>query len=71
MRIEHLQQLDVGGDDADEIALVLALQLGRAELAQSGKDLVPDQCQQLEGDKVVAGLLCITKQAPYQSKQDS
>ena len=64
--VEHLQQFNVRGDDTDEVPFVLALKLGGAQAAQDVKDAIPQQGQQLEGDKVVAGLFPIAQCAPQQ-----
>lgn len=66
MGVEHLQQFNVRGDDADEVSLVFALQLGRAKTAQDGKDTIPQQGQQFEGDEMVAGLFAVAQHAPQQ-----
>ena len=66
MGVEHLQQFNVRGDDTDEVSFVLALKLGGAQAAQDVKDAIPQQGQQLEGDKVVAGLFPIAQCAPQQ-----
>ena len=68
MSVEHLQQLNVGGNYGDQIPLVPALQLGGTEPAQRPEYLVPDESQQLEGDEMVAGLLRIAEEAPYNRK---
>ena len=59
MRIKHFQKFNVRSDDVDQITLVTALQLGGTEFTQSGENLVTDQGKKLEGDKMVACLLCI------------
>ena len=41
MGVEHFQQLNVGGDDRNQVALVPALQLGRAEPPQRTEHLIP------------------------------
>ena len=69
MGIEHFQQFNVGSDDRDQITLVLALQFGRTQSAQGTEYLIPDQRQQLEGDEMVAGLLCVPQEAPHQSEK--
>ena len=61
MRIEHLEQLDVRRDDRNEIALIAPLKLGRTEPAQRAEHLVANARQELEGDKVIACLLCIAE----------
>ena len=66
--IEYLQKLNVGGDDADEVALVPAFQLGGSQPPQGPEHFIPDQGQQFEGDKMVAGLLRIAQDAPGQGK---
>lgn len=57
MGIEHLQQLNVGGDDGDEVTSVPALQLGGAQPPQNPEHPVPDEGQQLKGDEMIARLL--------------
>ena len=66
--IEYLKQLNVGGNNRDQVALVLSLQLCRAEPAQSLKDFVPDQGQQFKRDEVIASLLPIAQHRPQQRK---
>ena len=68
MGIEHFQKLNVGGDDGNQVPLVLPFQLGRAQSAQSAKYPVPNQGQQLKGNVVVAGLLRIAKEPPHQGE---
>ena len=59
--VKNLQKLDVGGDNRNKVALVLALKLCGAKPAQRDKDLFSYKRQKLEGDKVVAGLLGIAQ----------
>ena len=66
--IEHFQKLNVRGDDADQVALVPPLQLGRTQPPQGEKHLVPDQGQQLKGDKVIASLLPVAKSRTQQGE---
>ena len=66
--IEHLQLLDVGGDQGDQVAPVTALQLGGGQAAECAEHLIPDEGQQLEGDIVVGGLLCVAQHAAQQGK---
>ena len=68
MSVEHLQQLNVCGDDGDQVSLVPPLQLGRAELAQSLKDFVANDSQQLEGNIVIAILFQIVQNPPQHRK---
>ena len=68
MRVEHLQQLNVRREDGDELALVPPLQPGGGQPPQGGEHLVADKRQKLEGDKVVARLLCIVQHAARQRK---
>ena len=63
VRVKNLQQLNVRGQHGDQVALVAALQLGGGQLAQHAKDLVPDERQQLERNKMVAALLCVVEHA--------
>ena len=63
MRVKDLQQLNVGGQHGDQVALVAAFQLRGGELAQHAKDLVPDERQQLERNKMVAALLRVVEHA--------
>ncbi len=51
MGVEYLQQFDVGGNDRNQITLVPAIQLGRAESSQRPEHLVPQKRQQFEGDE--------------------
>lgn len=71
MRVKDLQQLNVGGQYSNQVALVAALQLGGGQTAQHAKDLVPDECQQLEGDKVVAALLRVVEHAAATARTGS
>ena len=66
--IEHLQLLDVGGDQGDQVTPVTALQLGGGQAAECAEHLIPDEGQQLEGDIVVGGLLCVAQHAAQQGK---
>ena len=59
MSVEHFQQLDVRRQHGDQIAAVAALQFSRGQLAQRAEDLIPDEGQQLKGDKMIAALLGI------------
>ena len=70
MGVKHLQKLNVRCDDRDQIALVPPLQPGRAEPSQGGKHLVPDDGQQLKGNKMVAVLLPVVEQAPGHCQDD-
>ena len=63
VRVKNLQQLNVSGQHGDQVALVAALQLGGGQLAQHAKDLVPDERQQLERNKMVAALLRVVQHA--------
>ena len=66
VRIKDFQKLDIGGDDRDQVALVAPFELSGAEAAQRAKDVIANQRQELEGDKVVAGLLRIAEAAAHQ-----
>ena len=59
MSIKQLYRLDIGGDNTDQVALILSLQLCRAETAQSREHLVPQKCQEMKGNIMVAILLRI------------
>ena len=63
VRVKNLQQLNVRGQHGNQVALVAALQLGGGQLAQHAKDLVPDERQQLERNKMVAALLRVVQHA--------
>ncbi len=69
--IEHLQRFDVGGDQGDQVTAVTALQLCRGQAAQRAEHLIPDEGQQLEGDIVVGGLLCVAQNAAQQGKDQN
>ena len=69
--IEHLQRLDVGRDERDQVAAVTAFQLCRGQTAQGTEHLIADQGQQLEGDIVVGCLLCVTQNAAQQGKHQN
>ena len=64
MGVKDLQKLNITGDQRDQIAPSLTLQLCRSQTPQGGKYLVPDDRQQFECDVVSAGLFSITKQCP-------
>ena len=66
--IKNFQLLDVGGDQADEVAAVAALQLGGAQMAERSKDPIADEGQQLEGDIMVGCLLGIPQHTAQQRK---
>ena len=69
MRVKNLQQLNVRSQHGNQVALVAALQLGGGQLAQHAKDLVPDERQQLERNKMVASLLRIAESGSYKRKK--
>ena len=69
--IEYFQKFNVRGDDGNQIALVLAFQLCRAQPAQRTEHPVPNQRQQLKGNEMVAGLLGISEKSPGKSKHDN
>ena len=66
--IEDFQLFDVGGDQADEVAAVAALQLGGGQAAERPKDPIADEGQQLEGDRMVGCLLGIPQHTAQQRK---
>ena len=59
--IEDLEQLDIRGDEAYELTLAAALELGGCQLAQGSKHQVADVREQAEGDVVVAELLAVVE----------
>ena len=61
MRVEDLEQLDIRGDQAHELALAAALELGGGELAQGAKHQVANVCEQTECDVMVAELLAVVE----------
>ena len=65
MGVEHLQKLDVGGDEGDEVALVAALELGRRQPPQRREHLVAHERELLEGQIVVAQLLAVAQGAAH------
>ena len=67
--VEHLQQLNIGGDDRDQIPLVPPVQLGRGQAAQGGKYLLAQNSQQFKGNVVVAGLLSVAEHPAQQGTQ--
>ena len=69
MGVEDLEQLDVGGDERNEIALVASLELRGAECPQHGEDAVTDDGEQAECDEVVAILLAVV-QKPARHRHD-
>ena len=69
MGVKHLQKLDIRSDDGNQIPLVPALQLWRGtEPAQGSEHLIADECQQLEGDEMVAGLFAVAQNAAQQGE---
>ena len=64
--IKHLQQLNITGDDRNQVSPVLSLQLCRTELPQRRKYLVPDDRQQLKCNIVVAFLFKVVENSPKQ-----
>ena len=69
--VEHLQRLDVGGDQGDQVAPVAAFQLCGGQAAQRAEHLIPDERQQPEGDIVVGRLLRIAQHAAQQGKHQN
>ena len=63
MCIEDLEQLDIRGDEAHELALAAALELGGRQLAQGSEHQVADVREQAEGDVMVAELLAIMERS--------
>ena len=61
VRVEDLEQLDIRGDQAHELALAAALELGGGELAQGAKHQVANVCEQTECDVMVAELLAVVE----------
>ena len=59
VRVEDLEQLDIRGDQAHELALAAALELGGGELTQGAKHQVANMCEQTECDVMVAELLAV------------
>ena len=68
--VKYLQQLNVRGDDRDEVALVPPFQLGGAEAAQGAEHLVPNKGQKFERNVMVAGLLPVAQRSAQQRKDD-
>ena len=66
--IKYFQLFNVCRNQRDQITTVAAFQLGGGQAAQSTKHLIPDQGQQLEGDKMVGCLLCIAQHTAQQGK---
>ena len=64
MRIKHLQQLDIAGDNGDQVALFLCLQLCRRQPAQRAENFIPDQRQQMKGNVMIAELLSVMQDSP-------
>ena len=70
MRIEDFQQLDITGNQRNQIPPVFSLQLCRTEPAKSRKYLMPDDCQQLKRDIMIAFLLKVVENSPKNSQAD-
>ena len=71
MGIKHLKQLYVGCDYRYKIALVLSVKLCGTQAPERHEYPAPDKRKQLEGDKVIAGLLRIAQNSAHQSKHSS
>ena len=69
--VEHFQRLNVGGDQGDQVAPVTPFQLCGGQAAQRAEHLIPDKCQQPEGDIVVGRLLRIAQHAAQQGKHQN
>ena len=61
MGIKHLQKLDVGSDNRNQISPVFSFQFRRAEPSQRVKYSVPDDRQQLKCNKMIAVLFSIVE----------
>ena len=61
VRVEHLEQLDVGGDERHQVALPLAFELGGGEARHRAEHPVAHQGEDLEGQVVVAQLLAVAQ----------
>ena len=70
MCVEDLKQLNVGGDQGDEVAFLLALELGGGKAAHGGKDLVAHKRQHPEGQVVIAQLLGIAQGSTCNAARD-
>ena len=68
MRKEHFEQFDIARDDGNQIALIPALKLCRAEFSQNRKDLMADNGQDAEGNVVVTVLLAVVQDAARKRK---
>ena len=68
MRVKYLEQLDIRRDDRDQVALIPALQLCRAQLSKCCKDLVANDRQQFKCNEMISVLLRIM-QKPAQHRQ--
>ena len=64
MRIEDLEELDIRRYNRDQVAFIPLVQLCRTEPPEGAEDLIADQRQQLERDKVVAGLFPVSEPGP-------
>lgn len=69
MGVEHFQQFNVGGDNGDQVPFFPAFQLGGGQAAQRPEHPVPQQRQQFEGNKMVAGLFPVAQYRPQQRHQ--
>ena len=67
MREEDFQQLHVGGDQRDQVALAFACKFGRGETPQSREGFRAEQCKQAERHIVVHELFGIAHAAADQS----
>ena len=59
MRIEHLEQLNVRGNERHQVAFASALELRRGKRAQLAEHAIADKRQDLERQIVIAHLLAI------------
>ena len=71
MRKEHFEQFDITRNDGNEIPLIPALKLCRAEFPQHRKDLMADDGQNAKGNVVVTVLLAVVQDAAQNRKHQN
>ena len=70
MRIEDFEQLDIRRYNRDQVAFIPPVELCRTEPPEGAEDLIADQRQQLERNKVIAGLLPVSESGAEDGEND-
>ena len=66
---ENLQKLNVTGNHGNQVTLFLSFQFGRTEFPKCGKNPVPDQGKDAEGNIMVTVLLSIVQDSSGNGKK--